>query len=84
MIILQLNWDGYKGWPEQAPFDRIMVTQPQRDSRKLIEQLAPGGIMVLPVGETAMMQYLWLITKDNDGRSKRKRSSRKFVPMVKK
>ena len=59
--------DGYKGWPEQAPFDRIMVTAaPKEIPEKLIEQLAPGGIMVLPVGETVMMQYLWLITKDND------------------
>ena len=78
--------DGYKGWPEQAPFDRIMVTAaPKEIPEKLIEQLAPGGIMVLPVGETVMMQYLWLITKDNDGQiEKEKILPVRFVPMVKK
>ena len=78
--------DGYKGWPEHAPFDRIMVTAaPKEIPEKLVEQLAPGGIMVLPVGETVMMQYLWLITKDNDGQiEKEKILPVRFVPMVKK
>ena len=78
--------DGYKGWPENAPFDRIMVTAaPKEIPEKLVEQLAPGGIMVLPVGETVMMQYLWLITKDNDGQiEKEKILPVRFVPMVKK
>lgn len=78
--------DGYKGWPEHAPFDRIMVTAAPKDiPEKLVEQLAPGGIMVLPVGETVMMQYLWLITKDNDGQiEKEKILPVRFVPMVKK
>ena len=78
--------DGYKGWPEHAPIDRIMVTAaPKEIPEKLVEQLAPGGIMVLPVGETVMMQYLWLITKDNDGQiEKEKILPVRFVPMVKK
>ena len=78
--------DGYKGWPEHAPFDRIMVTAaPKEIPEKLVEQLAPGGIMVLPVGETVMMQYLWLITKANDGQiEKEKILPVRFVPMVKK
>ena len=78
--------DGYKGWPEHAPFDRIMVTAaPKEIPEKLVEQLAPGGIMVLPVGQTVMMQYLWLITKDNDGQiEKEKILPVRFVPMVKK
>ena len=78
--------DGYKGWPEHAPFDRIMVTAaPKEIPEKLVEQLAPGGIMVLPVGETVMMQYLWLITKDNDGQiEKEKILPVRFVPTVKK
>ena len=77
--------DGYKGWPEHAPFDRIMVTAaPKEIPEKLVEQLAPGGIMVLPVGETVMMQYLWLITKDNDGQiEKEKILPVRFVPMLK-
>ena len=78
--------DGYKGWPEHAPFDRIMVTAaPKEIPEKLVEQLAPGGIMVLPVGGTVMMQYLWLIKKDNDGQiEKEKILPVRFVPMVKK
>ena len=77
--------DGYKGWPEEAPFDRIMVTAaPKEVPERLIEQLAPGGIMVIPVGETVMIQYLWSITKENDGSIiKEKIFPVKFVPMVK-
>ena len=77
--------DGYKGWPEEAPFDRIMVTAaPKEIPERLIEQLAPGGIMVIPVGETVMMQYLWSIKKENDGSIiKEKIFPVRFVPMVK-
>ena len=77
--------DGYKGWPEEAPFERIMVTAaPKEVPERLIEQLAPGGIMVIPVGETVMMQYLWSITKENDGSIiKEKIFPVRFVPMVK-
>ena len=77
--------DGYKGWPEEAPFDRIMVTAaPKKIPERLIEQLAPGGIMVIPFGETVMMQYLWSITKENDGSIiKEKIFPVRFVPMVK-
>ena len=77
--------DGYKGWPEEAPFDRIMVTAaPKKIPERLIEQLAPGGIMVIPVGETVMMQYLWSITKENDGSIKKEKIFPvRFVPMVK-
>ena len=42
--------DGSKGWPEQAPFDRIMVTAAAPDSSALVDQLGEDGIMVVPVG----------------------------------
>ena len=43
--------DGSRGWPEQAPFDRIMLTAAALDiPAQLVDQLAPGGIMILPVG----------------------------------
>jgi len=44
--------DGYLGWPERAPFDKIIVTcSPERVPRKLVEQLREGGRMIIPVGE---------------------------------
>lgn len=60
--------DGWYGWPEQAPFDSIMVTavseQPPPD---LLKQLAPGGRMVLPLGSTRGAQMLTVIDKDASG-----------------
>lgn len=60
--------DGGQGWPEQAPFDAIIVTAaaPQVPSA-LIEQLRPGGRMVIPVGPQHGDQELLLITKDASG-----------------
>lgn len=55
--------DGSKGWPEQAPFDRILVTAAAADSipEQLLEQLAEGGIMVLPLGETGRPEEQWVV-----------------------
>lgn len=58
--------DGYRGWPEQAPFDRIIVTAaPPRIPRALVDQLAEGGILVVPVGEKDGSQSLLRIAKRN-------------------
>ena len=75
--------DGYKGWPEHAPFDKIVVTAaPPEVPPALVDQLAPGGRMVIPVGTT--FQELLLVEKANDGRvSKRVITGVRFVPMVK-
>jgi len=55
--------DGYEGWPEYAPFDRIIVTcAPTAIPQPLIDQLADGGLMVIPVG-TAESQYLYRVRK---------------------
>ena len=77
--------DGYKGWPEEAPFDRIMVTAaPNEIPEKLVEQLAPNGRMILPVGGSIFAQYLWLVQKDQEGIvTKEKILAVRFVPMVK-
>ena len=69
--------DGYKGWPEEAPFDRIMVTAaPNEIPEKLVEQLAPNGRMILPVGGSIFAQYLWLVQKDQEELSQKKKSWR--------
>jgi len=76
--------DGYKGWPEEAPFDRIMVTAaPEEIPELLTEQLAEGGVMVIPVGKQYEIQYLWVITKEADGSIKKEKILPvRFVPMI--
>jgi len=75
--------NGYEGWPEQAPFDVIVVAAaPRMIPPALTEQLAPGGRMVLPVGSRTG-QDLWLVEKDNQGViTRRKVAAVAFVPMV--
>lgn len=76
--------DGYKGWKEAAPFDRIIVTAaaPEIPSA-LIEQLAPGGIMVIPVGGKNAGQELLKITKSVNGSITHDHlMGVRFVPMV--
>ncbi|HYG29078.1 MAG TPA: protein-L-isoaspartate(D-aspartate) O-methyltransferase [Allosphingosinicella sp.] len=75
--------DGYLGWPEQAPFDRIIVTAAAPDvPQTLVAQLAPGGRMVIPVGR-GEDERLMLITKDARGRvSRRAILPVRFVPLV--
>ena len=77
--------DGYKGWPDEAPFERIMVTAaPTEVPQMLVDQLAPGGRMILPVGAQFLVQYLWVIEKDDQGTvTKEKILPVRFVPMVK-
>ena len=60
--------DGYKGWEERAPFDAIMVTAGADEiPPPLLEQLKPGGRMVIPVGPAYSLQYLTLVEKQADG-----------------
>ena len=58
--------DGYRGWPDHAPFDGIIVTcAPERVPEPLIEQLKEGGRMVIPVGDENGAQDLYLLTKEH-------------------
>jgi protein-L-isoaspartate(D-aspartate) O-methyltransferase len=60
--------DGYAGWPDHAPFDAILVTAaPEVIPDPLIEQLAVGGRMVVPVGAEDQVQTLQVLTKKERG-----------------
>lgn len=74
--------DGYVGWPEAAPFDRIILAAaPNHIPERLVEQLALGGRMILPLGDKD--QRLVLLVKDAEGRIHRTESvGVKFVPMT--
>jgi protein-L-isoaspartate(D-aspartate) O-methyltransferase len=76
--------DGYAGWPEAAPFDAIVVTAAApRVPQALVEQLKPGGRMVIPVGESGAAQELLVITKRADGGvDTRSVLPVRFVPLV--
>ncbi|MEO1471155.1 MAG: hypothetical protein AAFV86_19085, partial [Pseudomonadota bacterium] len=72
-----------RGWPEQAPFDRILVAAAADDvPALLLEQLRPGGILVLPVGETDEVQTLLRIERTPDGLDYRELAEVLFVPLV--
>ncbi|HEY0115733.1 MAG TPA: protein-L-isoaspartate(D-aspartate) O-methyltransferase [Allosphingosinicella sp.] len=76
--------DGYAGWPERAPFDRIIVTAgAPHIPLPLVEQLRPGGRMVIPVTRPGGEEELLLVTKDGRGRV-RSRSVLpvRFVPLT--
>ena len=73
--------DGYKGWPEEAPFDAIIVTAaPDHVPQPLIDQLAVGGRMVIPIGRG--IQSLTLITRDERGVKRKTLLGVMFVPMT--
>jgi protein-L-isoaspartate(D-aspartate) O-methyltransferase len=76
--------DGYKGWPKHAPFDAIILTAaPEEIPQPLINQLAPEGILVAPVGNVNDNQVLTKITKTKDGNIKREQKMPvRFVPMT--
>jgi protein-L-isoaspartate(D-aspartate) O-methyltransferase len=73
--------DGYLGWPEEAPFDRIIVTAaPDHVPQPLVQQLAVGGRMVIPVG--SLMQEMTILTKTSRGVTERRTIPVRFVPLV--
>jgi len=80
--------DGYGGWPDEAPFDKIIVTAaPDRVPQPLLDQLAPGGMLVIPEGEGIQQLVLYTRKSTNgpDGRpiiERRDLLSVRFVPMT--
>jgi len=77
-----LDGDGYKGWPEEAPFDRIIVTcSPENVPQPLIDQLKEGGRMIVPLGER-YQQAFHLFRKENGELQDEKLISTLFVPMT--
>jgi len=75
--------NGYLGWPERAPFDRIIVTAaPPEIPQALVDQLAVGGVMVVPVGTSN--QEIVVIEKTPDGVTQKRTIEVRFVPMVSK
>jgi protein-L-isoaspartate(D-aspartate) O-methyltransferase len=77
--------DGYKGWPEQAPFDRIILTAaPPEIPRALLDQLASGGRLIAPVGPNSGAQEIIVADKDAAGKIHLQTDLPvRFVPMVK-
>ena len=81
--ITQMVGDGYKGWPNPAPFDRIIVTAAAPSvPPALAEQLAPGGIMIIPIEDRPMSQELVRITRDEKGFAEERLLPVRFVPLV--
>jgi len=77
------NGNGYLGWPEEAPFDAIIVTAaPDRIPEKLVEQLKEGGKMIIPVGEVYSVQLLKLIIKKDKKIIERDLLPVRFVPLL--
>ena len=75
--------DGAFGLPDQAPFDRIMVTAAAEDvPGELLAQLRPGGIMVVPVGQSDTVQTLLKVVKTDQGLDYRNLGDVRFVPLI--
>jgi protein-L-isoaspartate(D-aspartate) O-methyltransferase len=70
------------GWPDEAPYDAILVTAgAPRVPRPLIEQLGPGGLLVIPVGRRTVQELL-SVTREGDGLKVRRHGQCRFVPLI--
>ena len=75
--------DGWQGWPEQAPFERILVTAAPPDiPEALLRQLSPDGVMVLPIGGEKRTQRLVRIVMTPEGYTTEDIAPVRFVPLV--
>ncbi|PCJ74755.1 MAG: protein-L-isoaspartate O-methyltransferase [Rhodobacteraceae bacterium] len=81
--ITVVTGDGSLGLPEQAPFDRILLTAAAEDPpANLLAQLKPGGIMVLPVGQTDTVQAMIKVVKTDNGLEYTELGEVRFVPLL--
>lgn len=76
--------DGMKGWIEQAPFDRIIVTAAAGDEppQPLLDQMSIGGIMIIPMGRDKASQFIYRITRDETGYKTEQLMPVRFVPLL--
>lgn len=81
--VTQMVGDGTRGWPQLAPFERIIVTAAAKDvPPALLEQMSVGGIMVIPIEERPGKQDLYRITRTKDGYDREHLLPVRFVPLV--
>lgn len=81
--ITSIVGDGSKGWPQQAPFERIIVTAAAEDvPAVLLEQLAVGGIMIIPIGVDDHDQRLTRVIRTEDGAETEDMGPVRFVPLL--
>ena len=77
------NHDGYLGWEEYAPYDRIIVTAaPDHIPQPFVDQLKEGGIIVIPVGPSSWNQVLYKVIKQSNSIKKIALCGVAFVPLV--
>lgn len=75
--------DGFDGWPEQAPFDRIIVTAAAPEiPPPLLQQLALGGRLVMPIGDSRDSQKITIVERTNNGFEREQTLPVRFVPLV--
>ncbi len=76
--------DGMKGWIEQAPFDRIIVTAAAGDEppQALLDQMSIGGIMIIPMGRDKASQFIYRITRQEEGYRSEQLMPVRFVPLL--
>lgn len=78
-----MQGDGYYGWPEHAPFDAIIVTAaPDHLPAPLVEQLAEGGRLVIPIGPPGGYQSLWKFVREGEGVTAYNMGGVRFVPFT--
>ena len=81
--VIVRSGDGYKGWPDKAPFDAVIVTcAPENIPQPLVDQLKEGGRMIIPVGPTGGVQELYLLEKRDGKVVKKAVLPVRFVPMT--